>query len=279
MTDSFRALTAKEKQTLQLLLAGHDAKSIARHLGLSVHTIHERLREARRKLGTASSREAARLLGEFEQGDTGLPAPPQSLGDKAIGDAAVRDPVQPVRQPAEGPGSDRRVGWIAGGVVMIISLAGLALSALSGQDIAPVAPAAPAAPVAPTAPVAPAAPVAAPAPVIRTAAAEAAAVESARRVLALIDRDDWRASWQAAHRSFQLQNTVEWWAQASRQVRGRVGTAQSREWLRADFTPAPPAGYWAVSFRTRYSITGEATETLQMAYQDGTWKMAGITID
>ncbi|GAA0731919.1 MULTISPECIES: helix-turn-helix domain-containing protein [Sphingomonas] len=56
------ALTEREKTTLRLLLAGHDAKSIARELELSVHTVNERLRDARRKLGVASSREAARRL-------------------------------------------------------------------------------------------------------------------------------------------------------------------------------------------------------------------------
>lgn len=61
-TDGYGSLTDKEKQTLRLILRGHDAKSTARHLGLSVHTVNERLREARRKLAVSSSREAARLL-------------------------------------------------------------------------------------------------------------------------------------------------------------------------------------------------------------------------
>ena len=51
-----RALTEKEKQTLRLIVRGHDAKSTARSLGLSVHTINERLRDARRKLAVSSSR-------------------------------------------------------------------------------------------------------------------------------------------------------------------------------------------------------------------------------
>ena len=62
MTLSIDALTEKEKDALRLLLRGHDAKSSAQALGLSVHTVNERLREARRKLGTTSSREAARRL-------------------------------------------------------------------------------------------------------------------------------------------------------------------------------------------------------------------------
>src|SRR3546814_9901564 len=61
-----QALTEKEKETLRLLVDGHDAKSMARHLGLSVHTINERLRDARRKMSASSSREAARQLREIE---------------------------------------------------------------------------------------------------------------------------------------------------------------------------------------------------------------------
>lgn len=60
------ALTDREKQTLRLIVRGHDAKSIARELDLSVHTINERLRDARRKLAVSSSREAARMLLEVE---------------------------------------------------------------------------------------------------------------------------------------------------------------------------------------------------------------------
>ena len=50
----YTILTDKERQTLRLILRGHDAKSSARALGLSVHTVNERLREARRKLGVTS---------------------------------------------------------------------------------------------------------------------------------------------------------------------------------------------------------------------------------
>ena len=68
--DGVRALTEKEKQTLRLIVRGHDAKSSARDLGLSVHTINERLRDARRKLAVSSSREAARMLLAAEGGDS-----------------------------------------------------------------------------------------------------------------------------------------------------------------------------------------------------------------
>ena len=44
MADGYDALTEKEKETLRLMARGHDAKSAASALSLSVHTINERLR-------------------------------------------------------------------------------------------------------------------------------------------------------------------------------------------------------------------------------------------
>ncbi len=80
-------LSDKEKQVLRLLLRGHDAKSSARELELSVHTVNERLRDARRKLGVSSSREAARMLHESE-------------GDMALGDAPDAPPPASMPSPA-----------------------------------------------------------------------------------------------------------------------------------------------------------------------------------
>ena len=120
MSDGYQALTAKEKEALRLLLNGHDAKSMARLLGLSVHTVNERLRDARRKLGVTSSREAARLLRERE-GQT-----PELLGDKTFGDAAPGGLAQVFHQPVQGSGSRRRAGWIVGGIAMTLGLALLA---------------------------------------------------------------------------------------------------------------------------------------------------------
>ena len=67
-TGGFQRLTERQKEILRLLLDGYDAKSAARQLGISFHTVHEHLREARRHLGVSSSREAARVLREAESG-------------------------------------------------------------------------------------------------------------------------------------------------------------------------------------------------------------------
>ena len=55
-------LTPKEIEALALIAQGHDAKSAARELSVSSHTIYERLRRAREKLGASNSRAAARLM-------------------------------------------------------------------------------------------------------------------------------------------------------------------------------------------------------------------------
>jgi hypothetical protein len=144
---------------------------------------------------------------------------------------------------------------------MTFSLALLALSALSGPSHAPAMPVA----AAPT--------------VTATPTSETAAVDAARQFLAQLDRDDWAACWQAAHQAFKLHNTVEWWADASKKVRGEIGTAQSRELATVNFIPAPPNGYWIIAFKANYSKQGNVVETLHMASENGGWKMTGITVE
>ncbi len=72
-------LTPRQKEILRLLLNGYDAKSIGRELGISVHTVTEHLREARRHLGVSSSREAARILSRTES------VPPNNMGPSTLG--------------------------------------------------------------------------------------------------------------------------------------------------------------------------------------------------
>ena len=57
-----RDLTPKELEALALIAQGHDAKSAAQELSVSPHTVYERLRRAREKLGASNSRAAARLM-------------------------------------------------------------------------------------------------------------------------------------------------------------------------------------------------------------------------
>lgn len=261
MTAGYDALTDKEKETLRLLLGGHDAKSIARHLGLSVHTIHERLRDARRKMAVSSSREAARMLHGIEA------HAPELLGDKPIGDAERSNGPHPDPRAIQGAGEGRRAIWFAGGLAMTISLALLAVLAQSSALVSSEGNLPAATSVGISASVTP------------TSAHEAAAKEAAQRFLDLLDRDDWSGSWKAAHKSFQLLNTAEWWAQASQSVRARLGKPISRELATVDFTAAPPDGYWVIRFKARYSKQGNVVETLQMASENGGWKLTGISVE
>src|SRR3954454_4216969 len=86
MKEDLERLSDRERETLRLLGRGHEAKSIASALDLSVHTVNERLRATRRKLRVSSSREAARLLLAHE---AGLEAP-ENLGYEKIGVAPAQ---------------------------------------------------------------------------------------------------------------------------------------------------------------------------------------------
>ena len=94
MNQYLKDLTDREKDILRLLARGHDAKSAASALEVSVNSINERLREARRKLGTTSSREAARILMEAEGGSS------QEIRDEKMGldeqPAEVANDARPV---------------------------------------------------------------------------------------------------------------------------------------------------------------------------------------
>jgi DNA-binding CsgD family transcriptional regulator len=247
-----QALTEKEKETLRLLVDGHDAKSMARHLGLSVHTINERLRDARRKMSASSSREAARQLREIERQD------PQFLADRGLGDAAAVTDMEDPRIPVGTRRISRRFGWIAGGIFMSISLALFALASLSGTAGAPAAPK-PAASAAP--------------------AAETAAVQAARQWLALVDKGDWNASWNATGQAFKSLNTSERWAEVSEAVRTPLGAVVSRELIGEENVPAPPYGYQLVKFRTSYANKAGAIETLSLVREGGEWRVVGCTIE
>lgn len=250
MATGYSALTEKEKQTLRLIVRGHDAKSTARHLGLSVHTINERLRDARRKLAVSSSREAARLLLDRE-GDV-----PNSDADRRLGEAAPQATVRQQATPENGHGRTNRVARIATGV-LLMSLPFVLLAFLAFPQVA--APSADAPPVA--------------------AAASDAEVEStARRWLALVDQARWDESWAATGSAFRALNTSAIWASASERARGPLGAVRSRTLLSHDSVPAPPRGYDILKFRTDFANRSGAVETVSLAREDGGWRVVGIWI-
>ena len=245
-------LTEKEKQTLRLILRGHDAKSSARELGLSVHTVNERLREARRKLGITSSREAARRL-LAEEGET-PEAPSETLGDKALGDAsegaaAAGKAASATRRPP--------VLAIIGVLAMSLVLAALLVPA-SPLSVLPAA---------------------APAPVLAAETDAAAAARAAEDFLKLVDESRWAESYAATEAEFRRLNTLAVWSEVSERVRPPLGKVLTRDLVGNEWVPAPPAGYRLIKFRSAYANGTRQTESLSLAWEDGAWKVAGITFD
>jgi DNA-binding CsgD family transcriptional regulator len=255
MSAGFQALTEKEKQTLRLIGRGHDAKSMARHLGLSVHTVNERLRDARRKLEVSSSREAARLLLDTE-GD------PQKLGDELIGEAAETKAVAGSDMPGSGlgraSGVAAPVAWLIAGVAIMSVILGIFAIALAPQSGS--APA--------SAQVSAAAPV-----------AETDAVRAARAWLQLHDEGRWRETWNGTGAEFRRLNTLERWSEVAQSVRPPLGATLARVAILSEEVPAPPAGVQVVKFRTRFASKADAVETVSLAREDGAWKVVGIYID
>ena len=250
MATGLDALTEKERATLRLIVRGHDAKSVARHLSLSVHTVNERLREARRKLSVSSSREAARLLLGREGGV------PEFVGHSAIGAVAAANHADEGSSPASGGGRTRRIALVPIGVAVMSLVLGLLVFAASPQ----VPPAGDTASSAASEPI------------------DAEVVASARRWLALLDESRWDDSWAATGRSFRSLNTRQVWAAASLTARVPLGAALARTLLSQENLPAPPHGYEVVKFRTRFANKANAVETVTLDREDGAWRVVGVTI-
>ena len=251
-------LSEREKQALRLLLAGHDAKSIATALGLSVYTVNDRLRDARRKLGVSSSREAARRLAEREQGT------PNFVGAKQIGDAVHAAMMASIERPAAVRSLDRRIVWIIGGLlVMVLIIAVVALAIVVAT------------------------PNVAPGPADRAVAAEPRLAETdvsaaARHWVGLLDDGRWDASWQAAGSTFRTQLTSAQWAETIQPVRQPLGRAASRtlqSTARTTTLPGAPAGdYQVLQFQTRFANKSDAIETVVLSREQQGWYVDGYFI-
>ncbi len=247
MSEGYEALTGKEKEALRLIVRGHDAKSTARHLGLSVHTVNERLRDARRKLSVSSSREAARLLLEKEGG-------PDFLTDRPLGDA----------RPASGvtPGLSRKAtrgfAWLTGGALsMSLFLAALAVTALSQNASAP-RPAVPSATV--------------------DAATAAQTTRTAGAWLALVDQGRWNDSWTASGEQFRQSITRGSWNALIESVRRPLGAVRSRTTLNRARVAAARRSYVVVKFRTSFANKPAAIETVSLEREGNEWRVVGYWI-
>lgn len=247
-------LSEKEREVLRLITRGHDAKSAASELGLSVHTINERLRAARRKLDVTSSREAARRLFASETGANEISV------SKQMGDAGLH--VSPDACPSVHP-SRREVAIIGGVLLMLMSVLTLALSmgVASGDPAASTA-------QGDRGDI-----------VVRLTPADKAPEETARAWLALVDKADWQASYDAAGASFRDPNTVEGWESASRQARGPLGAVVERDVITTDFVAAPPKGFTLVKFLTRFEGDVMGVEHVTLEREGNDLRVIGYFID
>ncbi len=264
MDEGYQALTERERETLRCLFAGHDAKSIAREFDLSVHTINERLRGARRKLGVSSSREAARLLAERES--LSPYSSPYSSVDREIGLAAGDRGGQLDGQTNRDVGTGHRLLWLGGGMLIMSLLIAAAIfsaaiegNVMSGQEQPAKEPVAAAA-----------------------AAADAESLDAALAWISLVDSGKWEESWQEAGAIFRSAATTRQWAGMVAPVREPLGTVVSRDFLRAtktDTLPNAPKGrYEILEFRTSFSDMADTVETAIMVKEDDGWKVVGFFV-
>lgn len=262
MSGNIDALTEKEKEALRLLLAGHDAKSSARELDISVHTVSDRLRQARRKMGVSSSREAARILGDAEG------TIPQILAPTSFGVVAQEPSAEDMRLTSTSRAGLSRTAWLAGGMLIMslfIAAAAVAFLVQSGEspDVS-----------------------LAPAESENSGVAEATDAKSlprARAFLAEIDAGDWEGSWEIAGPVFQNQLNASQWADAIAPVRPQLGSVLSREVAtvqRTSTLPGAPEGeYEVLQFSTQFADHPVASvETVVMLQGTDGWEVTGYFI-
>ena len=167
---------------------------------MSVHTINERLRDARRKLAVSSSREAARLLLNAEGGGPGE-AVPDLFGDTAIEEDAIHPPVDLETASINGDRWFYRHPWIISGVSFMTVVLGLFALASLPQLASPPPTRA----------------------IISDAATVSAVSDAARQWLALVDQNRWDESYRATGAPFRKQNTLRSWTATSEKMRTLLG--------------------------------------------------------
>ena len=259
MAAGYAALTEKEKETLLLMAFGHDAKSMARELSLSVHTINDRLRAARRKLGVTSSREAARLVLAREGSG------PQNYVPKDLGGASGPPYAEHTCRASDevSPARGRKPIAVIGGTIVASALLIALLLALQAPSFTATA-----------------------TTTAETGAAtgrpESAKLEEAetfaRLWLDLADREGFEARRNAADSVGQNDPNLAGW-NAILDRRERFGTALEREAQRIDIVHSNGRDRWIVIFRTDFERLKGAYEKVTLTYKDGAFITRDYTVD
>lgn len=265
MRESLSDLTDKEKEALRLLLAGHDAKSSASALDISVHTVNDRLRNARRKLGVSSSREAARILGDAEG------AAPQSSAHTSFG----IPPADPAKHTADLINTQPRklfgLTWFAGGMlIMSIFIAIAVVAFVSNTEPAGES-------------------------VDRSEntfieevrgpdqAEDLAALKTADAFIAKVDAADWEGSWAISGEYFQSLTTVEQWTAAAQTAREPLGKVKERRVATiqnvTSLPGAPDGDYKVLQYHSFFEGVDALTiETVVMIRRGGGHEIAGYFV-
>lgn len=112
--------------------------------------------------------------------------------------------------------------------------------------------------------------------------AQSASVSAAREWVALIDRQNWNESWNAAASLFKSQLSQAAWASTIKPVRQPLGAVSARAFksvVKSKSLPNAPAGdYEIIEFATDFSAKPRAIETVVMAREGAAWKVAGYFI-
>ena len=272
MSGAIQNLTDKEKEALRLLVEGHDAKSSSALLGISVYTLNDRLRNARRKLQVSSSREAARILRDAE--DEAPQTSPQNLARISLGiaDEPVSGDTEALNQHSQnGP---PRFTWLAGGMLImsiIIAAAIFAAVSTSGEesDAPRESASSPSAQTTNS--------------VSQETQASLAAEARAKRFIGAVDAGDWKASWDAAGPFFQSQASLDEWVSLIQPVRTPLGKAEERRLTNVQkvqtLPGAPDGDYEILQYNTKFSGSGMmSTETVILVRNEGDFDIAGYFI-
>ena len=250
MSDAIDQLTEKEMETLRLIVRGHDAKSCARELDLSVHTINERLRAARRKLDVTSSREAARLLFESEQQH------PENIVYTPMGGAAAADILDAPNATKSGRNPAL---WIGGALIMSI-LALVVAMAMSASSPAPGVNPPPGEATPPYA--------------VTLDGLE----DTARAWLTLIDAKAWARGHAAGAQVFQDFIEPRNFEAMVGATRNPLGEVVERRFDTFGSVSGPAATYRTVSFVTDFAERKQVKETVTLVLDNGAYKVSGYWI-
>ena len=129
--DSLARVTEGQRACLRMVLRHMSSKDIARTLGISRHTVDQRLKLAMKTLGATSRVEAARTLAAMEGTDEYQRLTYQASDIESAGPRP--SPHAPVREGGQGVDL-QRIGWIvaiAAGLVVGLAALLVGLNALA----------------------------------------------------------------------------------------------------------------------------------------------------